>query len=127
MKNYYELNKEKYKAKSKARYESKKEELKAQMREYARKHNPKRYRATKLDGFAVYLLPLENYVGVTSNLISRVATHKNKHKRNVEGATIIKEFRKEIEAYEFEEYLHLNHGYKGYSSGKMLTQLKNKL
>ena len=123
MKNHYQLNKEKYKAKAKARYELKKEELKANMRVYSKKYGPKRYKATKLDGFAVYLLPEENYVGVTSNLVSRVATHKNKHKRNVKGATIIKEFSNQIEAYKFEEYLHLNYDYNGYRSGKMLTQL----
>ena len=37
MKNYYQLNKEKYKAKAKARYELKKEELKANMRVYAKR------------------------------------------------------------------------------------------
>jgi len=100
MKAYREANKEKTKAYNKAWNLANKEKKKAKWNSYK-------------DGlFTVYLLPRENYVGMTNNLYYRLSTHKCKHKRNIEGAKVLGKYKTKKEALYIEAMYHDN-GYNG--------------
>ena len=100
MKAYREANKEKTKAYNKAWNIANKEKKKAKWNSYN-------------DGlFTVYLLPEENYVGMTSNFYYRLSTHKCKHKRNTEGAKVLGKYKTKKMALYVEAMYH-DKGYNG--------------
>ena len=90
-------------------------------REYRRK-NPekikqsnKRFRDIYLQetgGYAVYCLPVENYVGFTNNMRSRI-NHHAKNGKNIVGFHVIKTFDCPMKAHLFETMFHIA-GYNGF-------------
>lgn len=73
--------------------------------------------ARKKDGFHhVYYLPEEHYVGVTCNVINRMAMHRRprRGKRGLitEGYQILSSFKRAVDAHWFEVMLH-QRGYVG--------------
>ena len=73
----------------------------------------KKYRESKKDGlFTVYLLPKENYVGMSSSLHVRLRNHTSKHNRNITGYKILGKYATKKEALEIEASYHAK-GYLG--------------
>jgi len=73
----------------------------------------KKYRESRKDGvFSVYLLPEENYVGMTTCFHRRLINHKNTQNRNTEGAYILSKHETKREAVEVEASYHAK-GYLG--------------
>mgnify|MGYP006160765243 CR=1 FL=1 len=106
-KKYRLANKEKYAAHARAYYHANKHKSKSSIL-YQRY-----YMNSKRDGFyTVYYLPKENYVGVTTNLYSRLSSHRNEYKRNVEGVEIFGKYKNKREALDTECELH-SLGYAG--------------
>ena len=65
--------------------------------------------------YTIYLLPNENYVGVSTNLKQRLKDHRKKHKRNVEGVEVIMTTTSmKREAYYYEMRIQTELGYKGF-------------
>jgi predicted GIY-YIG superfamily endonuclease len=60
----------------------------------------------------VYLLPNENYVGTTMNVVERMSKHRIVNKRNTNNYRILSSFSNREDALELEELLH-NMGYDG--------------
>ena len=72
----------------------------------------KQYRLSKNDGFySVYLIPSDNYVGVTESLYKRMAQHKSIG-RDITDYRILAQFNNREEALEVEELIH-DLGYNG--------------
>ena len=122
-KKYYAANKEKVRADSKAWRLANKEKAADYQREYVAKNAEKlavrakeygeNYRESKKDGFfSVYLLPEENYVGMTTCFHRRLHSHKSENKRNTEGAYILSKHETKKEAVEVEASYHAK-GYLG--------------
>ncbi len=93
--------------------------------EYARNYrlkNPDKVKANNLkfkelyisetNGFAVYYLPEEHYVGFTNNIRSRMNDHRKKG-RSICNYEIICSFESPIDAHLFETMLH-QRGYNGF-------------
>jgi hypothetical protein len=90
-------------------------------REY-RKKNPEKVKANNIKfrdlymeetgGYAVYCLPVENYVGFTNSIRRRMSDHRKKGK-DMSGFHIIKTFDCPIQAHLFETMFHLA-GYGGF-------------
>lgn len=79
--------------------------------EYTKNYN-KTYRVIKKgEGWCVYILPKENYAGMTKGFYYRMSYHKSKGK-NIEGARIIEKTTLKSQARELEALLH-SIGYKG--------------
>lgn len=58
------------------------------------------------DGYhSVYLLPIENYVGVTDNLTVRKSGHKY-YGRETKGMRVLAQFNNRKDALELEQFLH---------------------
>jgi len=88
---------------------------KAQIKaEYQRnKHKVKEYFQNRKDGLNhVYILPTENYAGVTQSPLTRKAGHKSNHGRYVEDMRVIFSSPNREEALELEHLLH-SIGYQG--------------
>jgi hypothetical protein len=93
----------------------------AYAREY-RKKNPDKIKAGNLkfkkkyleetNGYAVYYLPEEHYVGFTNNLRSRMNDHKKRGK-SVYGYEVICVCKSPIDAHLYETMLH-QRGYNGF-------------
>jgi len=64
--------------------------------------------------YSVYILPAENYCGVTNNFKRRLAEHRSHHDRNTEDAYIVKSFVNKEDALIFEEELQKEEGYYGF-------------
>ena len=71
----------------------------------------KHYDKTKENGYVVYLLETENYVGVTGNFTYRKAVHKHSN-RDISNYRILLETPDRERALELEELLH-DMGYEG--------------
>lgn len=102
-KKYASDNKDKVKDYNKSyRLANRDELIKSQSkRRESSRHNP-----------TVYLLPKENYVGVTERLTHRIHNHRIDSKRDVSGFVILEVFDNRQEAIEFERLCH-SEGYKG--------------
>ena len=92
IKQYYLDNKEKIKGNIKQRYES-----------------------FKLPYYIVYLLPDDNYVGITNNPVDRMGSHRCQHKRNTSNWTELARFDIREEALKCEAEYHAK-GYEGKKS-----------
>jgi predicted GIY-YIG superfamily endonuclease len=115
-KRYNEENREKIAARKKAYREANKERLAA---------DKKSYYESKKDGlYTVYLLPEENYVGMTNNLYRRLEHHKSKHKRDVSDVKILGKYHTKDEALVTEARYH-NEGYKGRNWGEFQHRVEN--
>ena len=99
---YYQANKERIKKYQDANKDRKKAYDKVYRKAYrkAKKHKP-----------LVYLLPKENWIGVTSDLYHRIAKHKHLG-RNVENYKPLKCFENRTDALELESKMH-DLGFKG--------------
>ena len=76
----------------------------------------KAYREAQKDGlFTVYLLPKENYVGITDNLHRRLINHKSNSNRNTTDAYILGKYATRKEALAVEASYHAK-GYLGRNS-----------
>ncbi len=95
-------------------------EYKRERREYISKVEKERYYSKKHD-YVVYLMPDDNYVGVTTNLAKRMATHKCHYGRNTDGVRVLCEFKDKESARELEDFIH-SLGY----AGKYGTNKKSK-
>ena len=100
-------------------------DAKAYKREYYHRHKEKRkqqmleyYNSNKSKECHVYLLPEENYVGVTKNLRYRMYVHKNTDKRNVKNMRVLHSTTNESDAFELENLLH-DIGYEGKHTNNM--------
>jgi len=69
-------------------------------------------RSNKYPGYSVYYIPEEHYVGMSRNVIARMAKHKHLGKI-VDGWEVIQSFENPIRAHLMETQLHLM-GYNGY-------------
>ena len=83
----------------------------AKIRERAKQQ----YYQSKDGKYHVYLLPKENYVGVTQSTTYRWNRHKNHYNRDIEGARVLYSTSVKADAYELEDLLH-ELGYKGRST-----------
>ena len=72
----------------------------------------KYWQGTKDGLYYVYLLPEENYVGITSHVKRRMTAHKDVHKRNIKGMRVLYSTTNRQEGFELESFLHTL-GYKG--------------
>ena len=64
--------------------------------------------------YTIYLLPNENYVGISTNLKNRLYTHRSLSNRNVEGVEVIMTTMSlKREAYYYEMRIQTELGYKG--------------
>jgi len=70
------------------------------------------YNSTKDGLYTVYLLPKENYVGMTTNLYKRISYHKNSNNRDTTGVQILGKYHTKDEARRIEDGFH-NNGFKG--------------
>ena len=121
MKEYYLKNKNKLRSKNNDRakkyYHENKERISKEKKEYYL--NNKEYFSVKskkrrdnLRGFHyVYILPIENYVGVTEFLNDRIVKHKSLG-RCVDDFMVLKRCESRSDALELEEFLH-ELGYSG--------------
>tara|TARA_R110002153_G_scaffold21076_1_gene70836 strand:- start:212 stop:520 length:309 start_codon:yes stop_codon:yes gene_type:complete len=86
----------------------------------------KAYRESKMDGlYTVYLLPKENYVGMTTNLTFRLYDHTKKHNRNVEDVKILGKYKTRKQARAIEDSYH-NKGYLGALAGYVWSKNKDR-
>lgn len=69
--------------------------------------------------YYVYYLPEENYVGMTNDFESRVKSHKNNNKRNVDGARILRVFDNPFDAHIYETQWH-SMGARGFNTSYYL-------
>jgi hypothetical protein len=69
-------------------------------------------RARKYDGYSVYYLPEEHYIGISKNILARISKHKHLG-RLVSGWEVICSYENPIEAHLLETLFHLR-GYNGY-------------
>jgi|688.fasta_scaffold321869_2 hypothetical protein len=79
------------------------------------KENNSKFRELYLEetnGYAVYYLPEEHYVGFTNNMRSRMNDHR-KRGRSILGFEVICKFENPIDAHLFETMLH-QRGYHGF-------------
>ena len=67
----------------------------------------------KSDGWKVYYLPEEHYVGMASDLKRRLNTHR-RGGRIIENYEIIAKFERAVDAHFFETHLHIR-GYYGFN------------
>lgn len=112
-KKYSEDNKERIAARKKAYYQANKKSLAAKK---------KAYYETKKDGlYTIYLLPKENYVGMTSNLHQRLEHHKGAHNRDVTGVEILGKYKTKKMARYVEASYH-DDGYDGKNTGEFKPQ-----
>ena len=103
-KKWYQDNKEKQKEYDQEYYNDNKEEVAAQQKLSKDSHK---------DGlYTVYLLPKENYVGMTTNLHIRIRDHRTKHNRDTTDVQIIGKYHTKDEAVRIEASYH-NEGFKG--------------
>ena len=61
----------------------------------------------------VYILPNDNYVGVSKNIRQRMAVHRCERGRDTSRLQIIKAFEDRREALDYERYLQKTCGYDG--------------
>ena len=105
MKKYYEANKEKASSYYKKYRVENKETIEA-------------YRESKKDGlYTVYLLPKENYVGMTNNLYMRLKKHKSDN-NDTTDAEVLGKYESKRKALDVEKEYH-NKGYKGINKNYM--------
>jgi len=79
----------------------------------ANKARFKDYGESLKDGlFTVYLLPKENYVGMTNCLSKRLSTHKTRQNRDITGVWILGKYETKREALDIEAEYHAS-GFKG--------------
>jgi len=111
LKNYRAKNKEKISAYNKAYL---KEYYQAN-KDKASDYNKEWRNNKKSDKYTLYLLPNENYVGVTNQLELRIRNHKKDYNRNTDGYQVINTFNTKREALFAERLLHAD-GYSGRNS-----------
>jgi len=118
---YYQANKERFSLYHKKKYEENREERLAKVKEY-NQHNKeskriydRELRESRKNGYIVYLLPEENYVGQTNSFIQRMSQHKTS--RNIDNAKVLARFKTREEAKEYEAQMH-SLGYNGYYNGR---------
>lgn len=96
----------------------------AYMREYNRKNydpvkekvrSQKKYSNNRTEGFSVYYLPEEHYVGMTNNLNRRLSHHKHTGKI-IDNFEIVCYFKRQVDAHLYETWLHAM-GYHGFFVG----------
>ena len=106
---YYLANKEKIAAKNNEYYLANKEKIADDQR---------RWRESRKDGlFTVYLLPKEDYVGMTTSLQKRLTNHRTNHKRDITDAKVLGNYATKREALDVEASYHAK-GFKGITGFK---------
>jgi len=111
-KKYYKVNKEKIKANTKKYYQANKEKMIG--------HSMDSYRKQKTDYTIVYLLPKENYVGITNALNYRMSRHRGLG-RDTSDYRILAKVDNRKDALELEALIHQE----GYNGAKGWDDKKN--